>query len=517
MMVLVRALTAFLFLATVARSFSADNPSLDPQAGIAALQKHDFPRARQIFSALVEQNASAENLNYLGMAEASQGALPSAITHFRESMRKGNNTAVVHYNLGLAYVRNHQDDLGITELKMALAIDPSYSLAMYALGVSLVDTGRAKDGIPYLTRVVDLRPQAADAWANLVRAYFAAGDTKHAESTIDSASSKFPDNVRIAVTLADLCMRYQRIQKARYLLENGSGIASDNLTVKLMLAKASLLAGEPIEALAVLKDVPSDAGGPGEVNMLKGQAEALTKHFDEASADLTSAIEADPNNSKYLVALAWLKQLRGLHNEALCVLRTAQDLDPGSPYIAYRMAISYFLTGKASEASQVCMRAIHTSSSFDRLYFLQGMIRLAEGRYDLAAEAFNRAVEVRPSTALYRRQLGVAQLMGRRLTEAQAQFDRALSLDPNDADSYYWRGKTLALQGQRTKAIQDLQAAVTIDPKLGQAFTELAELYSGNGQPTQASAMREKASSLRGSKSPDDIEEYIRNLQDASP
>jgi len=206
-------------------------------AGIAALQKHDFARARQIYSALVEQHASAENLNYLGMAEASEGALPSAITHFRNSIQKGNNTAVVHYNLGLAYVRSHQDDFGIAELKAALAIDPNYSLAMYSLGVTFVDTGRAKDGIIYLDRVVNVRPQAADAWANLVRAY---------------------------------CMRYQQIQKARYLLENPSGIASDNATVKLMLAKASLLAGEPIEALAVLKDVPPAAGLPGEVKMLNG-------------------------------------------------------------------------------------------------------------------------------------------------------------------------------------------------------------------------------------------------------
>src|SRR5438876_875808 len=171
MMIVVRVLAALLFLITAAESFGTDNNGVDAQAGIAALQKHDFARARQIFSALVEQHASAENLNYLGMAEASEGALPSAITHFRDSIQKGNNTAVVHYNLGLAYVRSHRADSGITELKAALTIDPNYSLAMYALGVTFVDTGRAKDGIPYLDRVLNVRPQAADAWANLVRAY----------------------------------------------------------------------------------------------------------------------------------------------------------------------------------------------------------------------------------------------------------------------------------------------------------------------------------------------------------
>jgi tetratricopeptide (TPR) repeat protein len=215
--------------------------------------------------------------------------------------------------------------------------------------------------------------------------------------------------------------------------------------------------------------------------------------------------------------LAWLKQLQGLHNQALCVLRSAQELDPDSPYIAYRMAISYFLTGKASEASQICTRAIRSSSTFDRLYFLEGMIRLAGRRYDLATEAFTHAVAVSPKIALYHRQLGVAELMGKHLAEGQAQFDRALSLDPNDADTYYWRGKDLALQGHRTRAIQDLEAAVTMNPKLKQAFMELAQLYSRNGQPTKALAMREKASSLAGSTSPDDIEEYIRNLQYANP
>jgi tetratricopeptide (TPR) repeat protein len=510
-------LVMLLFFAAAGALFASDGNPANAQAGMAALQNHDFARARQIFSALVELQATAENLNYLGMAEASEDALPSAITHFRDSIRKGNNTAVVHYNLGLAYVRSNDVDFGIAELKAALAIDPNYTLAEYALGVTLVDTGNAADGIRCLERVIAVRPQAADAWANLVRAYFAVENVKNAESTIDRANAKFTDNVRIGVTLADLCIRYRQFQKARYLLENVSEIAPGDVTVKLMLAKASLLAGEPIEALAVLKDVPADAGQPGEITMLKGQAEALTKHFDEASADLYLAVQAAPANARYLLALAWLKQLKGLHNEALCVLRNAQDLDPESPFIAYRLAISYFLTGNGGEASQVCARAIRTSPAFDRLYFLQGMIRLAEHRYEPAAEAFTRAAEISPHTALYHRQLGVAQIMGKHLTEGETQLDRALSLDPNDADSYYWRGKGLALQGRRTRAIQDLEAAVTIDPKLGRAFTELAELYSESGEQTKASGMKAKAISLTGSKSPDDIEEYIRNLQDANP
>jgi Tfp pilus assembly protein PilF len=111
----------------------------------------------------------------------------------------------------------------------------------------------------------------------------------------------------------------------------------------------------------------------------------------------------------------------------------------------------------------------------------------------------------------------MAQLMGKHLGEAQTQLDRAINLDPNDADSYYWRGKDLALEGRRAKATQDLETAVTIDPKLGHAFTELATLYSKSGQTKKAAEMQERATSLADSKSPDDIEEFIRNLQNANP
>jgi tetratricopeptide (TPR) repeat protein len=516
-MISLRIIYPLLFVVTAPGSFGSDRNPPDAQAGIAALQKRDFQRAKQIFSALVNRDASVDNLNYLGMAEASEGDLPNAITHFLASINSGNNSAIVHYNLGLAYVRSRKTDAGITELKTALKIDPNYSLAMYALGVTLVDTGRAKQGVGYLDRVVKARPQTADAWASLVRAYYAAGDPEHAESTIDKATARFADDIRVAVTLADVCMRYQQIQKARYLLENASGIASDNATVKLMLAKASLLAGEPIEALAVLKDVPPNTGQPGEIAMLNGQAQALTKQFDEASAEFYSALQADARNPRYLIALAWLKQLQGLHDQALCILRNAQDLDSESPYISYRVAISYFLTGKTGQAAEVCTRAIQSSPTFDRLYFLLGMIRLKQHRYELAQETFARAVAVRPDAALYHRQLGVAELMAKRSSEAQKQFDLALSLDPNDADSYYSRGKSLAEQGRPTNAIQDLEAAITIEPNLRQAFTELAELYSGEGQPAKASAMRAKANGLAASRSPDDIEEYIRNLQDVNP
>src|SRR5690348_10400252 len=188
----VRFIAALLFAVTAAALPGSGQNSADVKAGIAALHNHDFGSARQIFSALVEQDPSAENLNFLGMAEASGGALPEAINHFRESIQKGNNSAAVHYNLGLALARSNNNDSGITEFKTALALDPNYSLATYALGVALIDTGRAKEAIPLLNRVTNVRPQAVDAWANLVRAYFAAGDTKNAESTIDRTTAKFP-------------------------------------------------------------------------------------------------------------------------------------------------------------------------------------------------------------------------------------------------------------------------------------------------------------------------------------
>jgi predicted Zn-dependent protease len=108
----------------------------------------------------------------------------------------------------------------------------------------------------------------------VVRAYFEGDEATKALRTVDEAIEAFPENPRLSITVAHLCLRHRQIQKARNLLENATKLWHDDPAVKLLLAKVRLLAGEPDESLAMLKDMGPEVGEPGEVMLLRGEAKA---------------------------------------------------------------------------------------------------------------------------------------------------------------------------------------------------------------------------------------------------
>lgn len=153
------------------------------QRGIRAFKAGDFAQAQQIFSNCVQQQPSAENFNYLALSEWSSGHYDQALVHFQRSIRLGNDSARVHYNLGLAYVKQHRLAPGVRELQHAIEIDPSLKEARYALALVLLDVGRPDEAIPHLIQAREQSPCDAEIWANLARAQLEAGDVNAALRT----------------------------------------------------------------------------------------------------------------------------------------------------------------------------------------------------------------------------------------------------------------------------------------------------------------------------------------------
>src|SRR5215831_8249349 len=106
-------LGVFLASSSAAPRQSSENELL--QIGIQALKAGSFEYAEQIFSRLVTQSPSAENLSYLAIAEAARGNRGQAIKHFQESIKRGNDSAPVHYNLGMAYLNSNLPEDGVRE------------------------------------------------------------------------------------------------------------------------------------------------------------------------------------------------------------------------------------------------------------------------------------------------------------------------------------------------------------------------------------------------------------------
>ena len=502
-----------LLLAVAGTGLSQQSVNRIVGEGIEALKAGEFVRAQQIFAQLVKDAPSAENLGYLAMAEAGAGNLAQAIGHFQRSIRLGNNWASVHYNLGIACLQAGRREEGIRELRTALARDGKFLPARYPLGIALLGEGRPREALPYLTEATKASPQRADVWANLLRAQFEVGDHLAALQTTERAMRAVPNDPRLDVALANLCLRHGELPKTRSLLEEANAANPREASVALLLARVSLQIGEPKEALAVLENLPPEAGALGEVMLLKGEARALAGDFALAEVDLAAARDADPQNLRYLIAYAWLQQREGHYKEALTTLKSAHEFTTRTPAIPFRAAVSYFYLGLNAQAAQACEDALRIDPDFSEAYLLLGVVRLQQQDFQGAQSTFQRAASLKPDVALFHILLGVAFYKRGHLQRSARELNRALALDPQAAPAYFYRAQVLAIQGEQRKAIADLETAVALNPHYRKAYAELARLYSAAGQPERAAAALAKESAeLRRMESEDN--RMFNQLQD---
>ncbi|MGH9328151.1 MAG: tetratricopeptide repeat protein [Terriglobia bacterium] len=456
------------------------------QYGLRALQQHNFAAAEQAFSKLVRRDPSARNYNYLALAEAANGKLDQATVDFQKSIDLGANSSSVYYNLGLAYLQRGEPESAIQEFRHAISLNPEYLPGRYAMGMTLLRLGRARQAVDAFNEARKQAPRDPRLWAALVEAEFDAGYSQQAVESAREASEALPNNPRLAVTLASACLHHRQIQTARNLLEDANELMPQNSEVRILLAKVSLRAGEPVEALAVLRGMPSSGKKDPEEMNLMGEARALTGNLGAAQEDIASALKDDPNNARYLTTYAWIEQLQGRQHAALATLLKAQALDPKTPAIPYKMAVSYYFLGQYQQAEAECTAAIRLKQQDAPAYVLRGMIQLRQKHLRGAVDSLQKAVRLNPGAALFHRELGKALFESGQPITAGKEFDRTLALDPKDAEAYFWRAKSLAREGSEQQAIASLNTAVELKPNYADAYAELAELYAKAGQLQQA-------------------------------
>jgi tetratricopeptide (TPR) repeat protein len=352
--------------------------------------------------------------------------------------------------------------------------------------VDPVQTTGAQEIAENRSRVSKQSPKDPRQWTELVTTLFQNGSAEQAVITAQDALGAIPDNSQLAVTLATICLYYQQTQPARHFLEDALELEPGDADIHVLLARVSLLAGEPNEALAVLGNMPASAKERPDRLLLMGEALALTGNLDAAASKLGSALKVSPTDVPSLTTYAWVLQLQGRYREALPILVKAGELDPKLASIPYRLAVSYYFLRSYAKAEKSCEKALALDAHDAKAYFMLAMTRVRERNVARAENDLRKAVALGPDVALFHRELGKVLLQGPNLSEASKELDQSLTLDSADAENYFWRAQLSLKQGERQRAVSELNTAVALDPNYSAAYVELAHLYSQAGQRREA-------------------------------
>jgi tetratricopeptide (TPR) repeat protein len=273
-----------------------------------------------------------------------------------------------------------------------------------------------------------------------------------------------------------------------------------------------------------------------------GKCLTETGRFDEALRQYKTALDLDPKNDEimYEIARAYIEE--GLDDEGLVMLDKAKELNADNPKLFLYQGLYYYKSMQFAPAIEDFLKAADEDSKSPEPYIQLSLLYInatnpsyqnpekaveyAEkavdvapdsiraldtlgrayffaGRFDLAEETINRALEKSPDNPVLKESLARFQntvkgsadehnLKGAQLLEsgdypgAAEEFKTAVEIDPNFADGYYNLGKVYSQIKDYDQALTYYKKAIDLDPENPRYHYNLAIMYSAKGMTSES-------------------------------
>jgi TolB-like protein/DNA-binding SARP family transcriptional activator/Tfp pilus assembly protein PilF len=275
--------------------------------------------------------------------------------------------------------------------------------------------------------------------------------------------------LRTSVELIETKTR-SRVWSARYdrdgpdrlmILDDVVKSLGRELQIKITSAEGALAAQDPDVHALIYKGFSAiaDAGRAGQPAL-----EQSEKYF-------TQALAREPDNPRALTGL-------GMYHVQMAVQLFAPD---PAPHLA--------------KAEAILQQVIERHPGVGLPYRLMGVLNIARGRAEIAAQWLQREIELNPSDAPSYAQLGRTMTMRGRAAEGIKYILYAMRLSPRDQAMAYWlsmAGQAELELGHDRKAIEYLDRALALKPGGPRALMVLAAAHALSGNPDAARSRLEQ-------------------------
>jgi tetratricopeptide (TPR) repeat protein len=301
-----------------------------------------------------------------------------------------------------------------------------------------------------------LQEQGEQAEILVFLTVIALAEANHAEATQWGvrAVTKAPDSPDALYWYGRALLESDDLDGAQQQWEAAIALDTDHAGVLEGLAKLAANAGEDAKAYGLLVQMQRVGVDEAWVHRLLSE---LTRKRGLWAASLQhwqDFMEREGESAAALIVAGELNIMLGDHDGAIAATERAVELEPSGQ--------SYGALGEAMFAAQ---------------------------RYEEAATALRRSVELEPESVRAQFNLAnVLQIMGL-LEEAESHFQRVIALDPEDVGGRLNYAVHLEQQGRLDEALAQAEAAGRIAPTLAEAIVLQAQIQEKLGHHTAVIAL----------------------------
>jgi tetratricopeptide (TPR) repeat protein len=244
-------------------------------------------------------------------------------------------------------------------------------------------------------------------------------------------------------------------------------------------------------------------------HLAQGRAYITTRQFDKASAEFKAALKINPKSPRTLLEIGKLYeeqgndvQAREFYNRSVKVqpkflkghqalakiykalgdqeshlqhLEQAVKISPRNLERRFMLGQAHMESGNPEEAKKVLGEVLEEATKqYSSIAERVGEALLKMGAYEVAEQAFSKALDANPNNLHLFNQLGIAYRRQGKFDEAVSNYMRALKLAPKDENLLYNLGRAYYDGRRFDESIKILQRALKLNPE----FQEARELMT---------------------------------------
>jgi tetratricopeptide (TPR) repeat protein len=398
-----------------------------------------------------------------------QSKFQDAVNQLAPAAKDAPDSAMAHYQLGIAYAGLSNLGQAETEWRTAARLQPDKIEPQRALAT----LAQQNQNMSLLTEasqaLIRIEPNSAEGYLFHARAAFASGDAAGAEADIRKAMAVAPNNPAGPQLLASLRMKQDRPQEAEKLYTQALAANPADAGALTGLVDIALERKDVPAALRTVQAQIAKVPDSSSFYLLLGQVEVRAQDPGKAEAALQKAVDLDKRNVPAYLLLGSIEVSRGAPQQAIDLYKQALAANPQD--VRLDVALGGVLENQNwQQAEEYYQKALQLQPDYAIAANNLAYLMLNHGgNPNVALTLAQTARKGLPNVSNSADTLGWAYYNQGVYSAAVDALQQAIKEDPKNPNYYYHLGMAYVKQQNYALAKKQFQAAIEIDPNFPQA------------------------------------------------